>query len=241
MVAEFFPMKNNFFFLITFLTMAACSSSSDAWLEEAKSRLKKGELISAKEAIDKSLEKNPGLAEAYNIKGVIAFQEKDFESAEKNYLKATELKPSFYQAQLNLAAVRMETLQWDKALIPAQQAVKVAPDSSNGYLQRGIIWAALKNPTLAKKDFKTSILKNSKEIDAIYNLGNLYYQSNALDSAIVQFEQAIQVNNSYSKAYYALGLSLYQQNNKEKACLAFQQAKKLNYPGANEAVKNLCP
>jgi tetratricopeptide (TPR) repeat protein len=233
-------MKKTFLFLISIFTFLACSSSSDAWLVEAKTRLKKGELISAKEAIEKALEKNPGLAEAYNIKGVIAFQEKDFESAEKNYLKATELKPSLYEAQLNLASVRMETLQWKKALIPAEQAVKIAPDSSNGYLQRGIIWAALKNPDLAKQDFKTSISKNSKEIDAIYNLGNLYYQSNSLDSAIVQFEQAIKVNDAYSKAYYALGLSLYQQNNKEKACLSFQQAKKLQYPGANEAVKNLC-
>jgi TolA-binding protein len=38
-----------------------------------------------------------------------------------------------------------------------------------------------------------------------------------------------------------MGLSLYKQGKLEKACLAFQQAKKLNYPGASDAVKNLCP
>jgi tetratricopeptide (TPR) repeat protein len=234
-------MKNSTLIFTSILLFFACDSSSDAWLIEAKSRLKKGELVSAKEAIEKSLEKNPGSAEAYNIKGVIAFQEKDYESAEKNYLKSTELKPSFYEAQLNLTAVRMETLQWQKALIPAQIAVKIAPDSSGGYLKRGIIWAALKNPKLAKLDFQTAMTKNPSEINAIYNLGNLYYQSQSLDSAIVQFEKAIQVNDSYAKAYYALGLSLYQQTKPEKACLAFQQAKKLNYPGASDAVKNLCP
>ena len=42
------------------------------------------------------------------------------------------------------------------------------------------------------------------------------------------------------KAYYALGLSYIKSNQNDKACLAFQQAQKLNYPGAAEAVKNLC-
>jgi len=224
-----------------FFIMNGCNSSSDAWISEAKNRLKKNEILSAKEAVEKALQKNPGSAEAYNIKGVIDFQEKNYKGAEENYEKAIEIKPSFYEAQLNLAAVRMETLQWQKALIPAQIAVKIAPDSSNGFLQRGIIWAALTKPALAKKDFQTAILKNRREINAIYNLGNLLYQSKSLDSAIVQFENAIRVDNSFSKAYYALGLSYYQQNNKEKACLAFQQAKKLKYPGAREAVKNLCP
>lgn len=54
----------------------ACSTSGEAWLDEAKARLKKGETVSAKEALQKAIEKNPGLAEAYNLQGVILFQEK---------------------------------------------------------------------------------------------------------------------------------------------------------------------
>jgi Tfp pilus assembly protein PilF len=43
----------------------ACSSDAESWFEEAKARLQNGETLSAKEAIKKALEKNPGYAEAY--------------------------------------------------------------------------------------------------------------------------------------------------------------------------------
>jgi len=74
--------------------MWACSTSGEAWLEEAKTRFGKGESVSAKEALEKALEKNPGLAEAYNLRGVILFQEKNYPEAEAAYRKAIELKPS---------------------------------------------------------------------------------------------------------------------------------------------------
>ncbi len=77
--------------LVSCVFLLSCSSSADSWLEEAKNRLKKGESVSAKEAIKKALEANPGLAEAYNLQGVIAFQEKNWTDARSNYQKAIEL------------------------------------------------------------------------------------------------------------------------------------------------------
>ncbi|MFM2442645.1 MAG: hypothetical protein RL449_1287, partial [Bacteroidota bacterium] len=65
-------MKKTILFLSLFITWA-CSTSGEAWLEEAKARLQKGEAVSAKEALQKAIEKNPGLAEAYNLQGVILF------------------------------------------------------------------------------------------------------------------------------------------------------------------------
>jgi Tfp pilus assembly protein PilF len=43
--------------------------------------MKKGDLMTAREAIEKALEKNPGYSEAYNLRGVINFQEKKIEEA----------------------------------------------------------------------------------------------------------------------------------------------------------------
>mgnify|MGYP000185384220 CR=1 FL=1 len=135
-------MKKSILYL-SLLFVWACSTSGEAWLEEAKTRLQKGETVSAKEALQKAIEKNPGLAEAYNLRGVILFQEKNYPEAEAAYRKAIELKPSLYTAQLNLGAVLMEQGVWDKALAPTDKAIAAQPDSSAGYLQRGIIQAAL--------------------------------------------------------------------------------------------------
>ena len=136
-------MMKKLILLISLCIAWACSTSGEAWLDEAKARLKKGETVSAKEALQKAIEKNPGLAEAYNLQGVILFQEKNYPEAEAAYRKAIELKPSLYTAQLNLGAVLMEQGVWDKALAPTDKAIAAQPDSSAGYLQRGIIQAAL--------------------------------------------------------------------------------------------------
>ena len=227
-------------FIISNILYLGCSSSAESWLEEAKARMKKGDLITAREAIEKALEKNPGYSEAYNLRGVINFQEKKIDEAIFDYQKSVDLKPSNYLGQLNLAAAFMEKNAWKDAVNPIEKAIKIAPDSSAGYLQRGIIRAALHQIDLSKEDFKTSIKLNPKEINAFYNRGNLYFQEDKLDSAILDFERTISLNSEYGKSYYALGLSYYKKNNFEKSCLAFNQASKLNYPGAKDALKNLC-
>lgn len=232
-------MRFIYFILLCILTLS-CSSDADSWLEEAKKRLKAGETVSAKEAIKKAIDKNPGLAEAYNLQGVILFQEKDFVGAEAQYRKAIELKPSLVQAQLNLGALFMETGKWQEAFLPSNEAVKLQPDSSAGYLQRGIVLAALGKPTEAKADFTSCLKIAPNEINAHYNRGNIFFQELNYTEAIRDFEASVAANAEFGKGYYALGLSYYNMKETDKACLALQQAKKLNYPGAAQAVKNLC-
>jgi Tfp pilus assembly protein PilF len=98
------------------------------------------------------------------------------------------LKPSLYTAQLNLGALEMEQGQWAQALAPTEAAVKLQPDSSAAYLQRGIIQAALGKSDAAVADFTQSISKNSKEINALYNRGNIYFQQSKYALANQDFE-----------------------------------------------------
>jgi tetratricopeptide (TPR) repeat protein len=229
-----------FLFLLANVLSLGCSSSAESWFEAAKARMKKGDLITAREAVEKALVKNPGYSEAYNLRGVINFQEKKIEEAILDYQKSVDLKPSNYLGQLNLASAFMEKNAWNGSVNPIEKAIKIAPDSSDGYLKRGIIRAALHQIDLSKQDFTMSLKLNPKEINAYYNRGNLYFQQDKLDSAILDFEQSISINSEYGKAYYALGLSYYKKNKLEKSCLAFNQANKLKYPGAKDALKNLC-
>lgn len=233
-------MKNISALLFSILLFFQCSSSEETWLNEAKSRLGKGELKPALEAVNKALEKNPGYAEAYNLKGVILFQQKEIEDAETNYKKALELKPSYYQATLNLVAVKMENNDWTNAYPLIQKAATIAPDSSEVFLKKGIIEAALGKPQEAVIDFSHAIELNAKNIDALYNRGNIYFQQKNYIKANTDFEKSIEINPNFGKAYYALGLSYYYAEEKEKACLSIKQAVRLDYPGAKEASKQLC-
>ena len=111
--------------IISNILYLGCSSSSESWYEEAKARMKKGDLITAREAIEKALEKNPGYSEAYNLRGVINFQEKKIEEAILDYQKSVDLKPSNYLGQLNLTAALMEKNAWNDAVYPIEKLSKL--------------------------------------------------------------------------------------------------------------------
>ncbi|MFM6914246.1 MAG: tetratricopeptide repeat protein, partial [Aquirufa sp.] len=85
-----------------------------------------------------------------------------------------------------------------------------------------------------------AISLSPKDINAYYNRGNILFQEEDFAGAIADFAKAAQIDPNFGKAYYALGLSYIKMKQNDKACLAFQQAQKLGYPGAAEAVKNLC-
>ena len=52
--------KYTILMIISTILYLGCSSSAESWFEEAKARMKKGDLITAREAMEKALEKNPG-------------------------------------------------------------------------------------------------------------------------------------------------------------------------------------
>ena len=135
----------------------------------------------------------------------------------------------------------MEQGRWKEALSPTEKAIQLQPDSSASYLQRGIIQAALGNPRAALQDFSVCLDKNPKEINALYNRGNIYFQQEKFEQANRDFEASVKIDPNFGKAFYAMGLSYFKVGQQEKACFALQQAKKLKYPGAKEAVANLCP
>jgi len=217
-----------------------CSSSEETWLKEAKTRLQKGELQPALDATNKALSKNPGFAEAHNLKGVILFQQKNTAEAEQSYLKALEIKPSYYAANLNMVDIQMGKNDWKTALKYAQASVKIAPDSSEAYLKRGIILAALGDVQAGINDFTKTTALNPKNIDAWYNRGNIYFQQKNYPNALQDFEKCIQINPKFGKAFYAMGLSYFYSNSKEKACLSLKQAQDLDYPGAQQAWHQIC-
>ncbi len=67
--------------------------------------LASGDLNNAKKYLIMAIEKEPGNASYYHVIGNIYEREQDFKNAEKNYLKAIELKPDLYDACFNLGVL----------------------------------------------------------------------------------------------------------------------------------------
>jgi len=117
----------------------------------------------AKNDLHKAIEINPDYAEAYNTLGTVMLKEEDFLEAEKNFLRATQLKPELIQARINLADLYLMTFQNDKAVATLERVMSSDPDHAEyrstivklaiRYLQKGDVEKVLeKTDWLLKKD-----------------------------------------------------------------------------------------
>ena len=61
--------------IISNILYLGCSSSSESWYEEAKARMKKGDLITAREAIEKALQALKDAHKAEDLAGIDAAME----------------------------------------------------------------------------------------------------------------------------------------------------------------------
>ena len=76
------------------------------------------------------------------------------------------------------------------------------------------------------------------EIEAMYNLGTLYYEQNKFGKAKEMFLKAIQ-KGGHVKAMYNLGILYYNQNDRINAKKYVKQASDLGYEEAQEVYKKM--
>ena len=231
---------NTAFLIIFIFGLIACGTNSQEWINEAKSRLEKGNLSEAKTAIENALEVNPENAQAHNLLGVIAYQMEDFDLAIQEFKKAVNLDPSNLNAQLNLANQEMELENWQEAKKILDFLLINGQINPEIYLKKGIALAGLGKVEEAVQDFSMVIELDSSNYDAHYNRGNIYFQKESFSIAIKDFEACIKIGDNTGKAFYALGLSYFRINEIEKSCLALKEAKELGYSDANEVIDQVC-
>lgn len=64
---------------------------------------RKGNYEEALALVNRSIKINPELAEAYHVRGLLQLEMREISLAEKDYLKALQLKPDYINAHYNLA------------------------------------------------------------------------------------------------------------------------------------------
>lgn len=88
----------------------------------------------------KALEIDGGNYEAFQNRAQIAFLKNDFETAQRDYIQAINLRPADYLLWLQLAAAYRQSGSLDKAEFAAQNAARLAPNYSQSYWILGEIY-----------------------------------------------------------------------------------------------------
>jgi tetratricopeptide (TPR) repeat protein len=220
--------------------MLACSGSSEALLQKSKKYLADGQPEQAINLLNKLIENDANNAEAFNMRAVAFFEQKEFASAGLDYQQAIKLKPNWYKPYFNRALMRQAMQDPEGALADYKQALNCDSTIAEVYLNRGSVLGEGQKYTAAMADFEKAVQLDAGNKNAWYNLGNMQYQLDFFDKAQQSFTKAVKLDNNFGKAYYAMGMLYINTSNNELACVNLKQAKKLGYEPAFTAVSIYC-
>lgn len=117
---------------------------------------------------------------------------------------------------------------WENTETLWKSVLKVYPKSDIAYYGLAYNYDKKGNRIKAKEFYKKAIDLNMHNKKANVNLGNMYYNNNQFDSALLYYQQSIKNNTDYAEGYYSIGNIYYIKNDYKKAINYYLTAIKYN-------------
>lgn len=161
---------------------------------------------------------------AYNNRGIVYKNQKNFTAALADLKKAVELKPRYGLAYNNLGVVYTELNQPAEALRCLDKAIEYKPDLADAYINRGDLLEKDRRPDEALKDYSRVIELNPSYTGAYYNRGTLYMNMKQYAAALADFNKAIALDPNALEGYYNRGILYLDMDKHEEAIADFKKA-----------------
>lgn len=172
---------------------------------------------------------DPDNHELQNYLGIVYFRKKKLDISEKKYLRAIALKPDYSDARNNLAVTYLEMKRWDDAIY---QLKLVTEDIF--YQNQSAAGINLGLAFFNKGDFAKSMeilrpLAAAYPLDPMirFNIGRIYYATDKIDLAILEYNKAIELYPDYMQAHYSLGQANLKRGNRNEARKHFKEVTRI--------------
>lgn len=160
----------------------------------------------AKNAVNKALQIDNSLADAYNSLAYLQFRlEWNWEAAETNFKKAIDLKPGLASAYERYALFLALLGRNDEALSLMLHAAELDPLSPSVSTGVGRIYHFAGKYDAAIEEFNKTLLSNPDYVEAVFARGLSYSQIGRYEEAIDDLQKAIELSNSRLIIIAALG------------------------------------
>lgn len=161
----------------------------------------------------------------------------DFVNALKNFNRAIEINPNFFEAFTNRGLVYHDMEDFDKAIENYAQAIRINPNYEIAYCNRGMIYQDRKEDDRALSDYNRALTINPNYTDAYNGRGIIYAKRQEYNKALDDFNKIITINPGDSEAYTNRGIIYKEIGELGLAIKDHNQAIKIN-PNAAEAYVN---
>ncbi|MDR2585940.1 MAG: tetratricopeptide repeat protein [Prevotellaceae bacterium] len=172
-------------------------------------------------------------------KGIIDFQNKQFNSALSYYNQAINKEPNNLFFYINRGALQSEMIEFISSMDSNVQVLTLD--------DAGTTRARVQEQTRHSYDYSAAV-KDMETAAAIapdfayvhYNLGNLYRLSDRMPESINAYTKAIELYPYLAEAYYNRGLIQIYLKDKEKGCIDVSTAGELGVKDAYSVIKKYC-
>ena len=160
----------------------------------------------AQQNINKALVRQPEMAEAFAVKGYIAFLQNDFDSALANYDKAISLNPNLAKAYVWKSIALTNLQQFDEAIAVQQQAQQLDPLFLTSTYNLGILLSWRGRTQEAEEIFKQLHVDFPESTFPHEGLAGTYFSQGDFVGAIREGQKAVNLSpDNQELAYKLLG------------------------------------
>jgi tetratricopeptide (TPR) repeat protein len=156
-------------------------------------------------------------------RGVEAFRNNLYDTAEKDLKQAIQTDPSYDVAYYNLGKVFQKQRKWDAASEAFEQAAQRAPNNANYQYDLGESYLESKKIDQAEKAFIAATNADGKLFKAWWRLGLVYKGLDRPKEADNALRKAIEANTRFAKPYVALGYLYLDYDFDKEAAQVFSQ------------------
>ena len=173
-------------------------------------------------------------------RGYCYFQIKEYEKAEKDYLKALSLpKPSLDRIYNNLGSLYFNLNNFQKSIEYLTKRIEINPNDHIAFLDRGICYRKLNNYINAERDFDKSLDLKPNFFRAFGHRSFLFLELGQNKKSFDDASKSIKLNPQYGFGYLVLAQA------KQKLgildfCEDYYNAKKYGESDAEIGIKEFC-
>ena len=188
------PNRVIFLFFITIMAilLTACSSPEEKkmkFFNKGKALYDQGDYVRARLEIKNALQIDPNFAEGYYFFGLVEKKTENLKRAYGAFLKAAELNPNFYPAQLELGKLLLLSRKETAAMEKADLILSAAPENQEAAILKGSVLLAQKDFSAAIQVFEDLFIKGAQNPDVFLLLASAYSRNENKNKA----EQVLKV------------------------------------------------
>ena len=190
--------------------------------------------------INIALRHNPHNAEGYFLKGMVYKDIKDTAQALSSFETSRQEDPDYRDAIIQIGLIYssknnpIALKYFDDAF--SKDSTDVMP-----VFAKGVFYQNNKEYEKAKEEYRKCVLRNSRYVDAYFNMGYLLMQEDSVEKSFRQYDIVTKISPLNAPAYYNRGLCNEMMGKTKEAMADYRQARGLDtvYVLPKEALKRL--